>query len=127
MARYLVDALKWETLQIVNEAQLVPAKGKDRAFVSYVFRHSAHRPRVPVGGTYGHPFPLPGNRLASLAHACLPNWQLFWLADALAAKRPIPVAYVVYGGVYALLVVAFFVLLAVALFWQREVGSQAIA
>jgi len=59
-------------------------------------------------------------------HACLPNWQLFWMADALAAKRPIPAAYVAFGGLYAVLVVAFFMLLAVALFWQREVGSQAV-
>jgi len=64
--------------------------------------------------------------VASVLHACLPNWQLFWMADALAAKRHIPAAYVAFGGLYAVLVVAFFMLLAVALFWQREVGSQAV-
>jgi hypothetical protein len=51
---------------------------------------------------------------------------LFWLADALAAKRPIPSRYVAFGGGYAVLVVGFFVTLAIALFWQREVGSQAL-
>ena len=71
------------------------------------------------------PYPTPGSRVASVLHACVPNWQLFW-TDALAAKRPIPAGYVAFGGAYAVLVVAFFVLVAVAFFWQREVGSQAV-
>lgn len=126
MARYNTDTLQWQIIRIVDEPRLAPQKGNDRSFVSYVFRRSAHRPRVPAGGTYGMPYPTPGSRVASVLHACVPNWQLFWMADALAAKRPIPAGYVAFGGAYAVLVVAFFVLVAVAFFWQREVGSQAV-
>jgi len=126
LGRYDAAALTWETLRIAGEAGAPGAAPADAAFTSHVFRRSAHRPRVPAGGTYREPRPAPGSRVASVLHACLPNWQLFWMADALAAKRPIPAAYVAFGGLYAVLVVAFFMLLAVALFWQREVGSQAV-
>jgi len=126
MARYTADTLEWRLTRIADEARLAQGQGTDQSFTSYVFRRSAHRPRVPAGGTYGMPYPIPGSRLASVLYACLPNWQLFWMADALAAKRSIPAAYVAFGGAYAVLVVAFFVLVAVALFWQREVGSQAV-
>jgi hypothetical protein len=127
MARYTPESLSWKVVRIVDEPRFVPEKGANRSFTEYVFRRSAHRPRLPVGGVYGQPYPAPGSRLASLCHACFPNWQLFWMADALAAKRPIPSAYVAFGAAYAFLVVSFFVVLAIALFWQREVGSQAVA
>ena len=65
------------------------------------------------------------NWLARVAYGCVPNWQLFWLADALAAQKRIPTAYVVLGGAYIVLLVALFVLLATLLFWRREVGRQA--
>ena len=127
MARYSTDSLSWQMLRLVDEPRLAQQKGKDRSFTEHVFRRSADRPRTPAGGTYGLPYPAPGSRVASLCHACFPNWQLFWMADALAAKRPIPSSYVALGAAYAFLVVSFFVVLAVALFWQREVGSQAVA
>lgn len=125
MARYQVEKLTWDVVRIQGEAP-PPGRGDRKPFTSYVFRRSVQRPRIPVGGTYDRPWPSPGSRAASIAHACLPNWQLFWLADALAAKRPIPPRYVVLGGCYAVLFVSLFVTLAVALFWQREVGTQAL-
>jgi hypothetical protein len=126
MARYKVERLTWEVVRVLGEERLGRQEGGERPFTAYAFRRSVHRPRVPAGGTYSHPHPSPGSRTASVLHACVPNWQLFWLADALAAKRPIPSRYVAFGGGYAVLVVGFFVTLAIALFWQREVGSQAL-
>jgi hypothetical protein len=126
LARYSTESLTWKLVRLVDEPRFAQEKGGRRSFTEHVFRRSMHRPRIPAGGTYSLPFPTPGSRLASLCHACFPNWQLFWMADALAAKRPIPPSYVALGALYALLVVSFFVVLAIALFWQREVGSQAV-
>ena len=64
------------------------------------------------------------NVVAAALYACIPNWQLLWMADALAAKKQIPLRYVCLGGVYIVLFVAFFVVLAVIMFWRREVGKQ---
>lgn len=126
MARYDRGSLAWAVSRVLGEDRAGRRDEAKGAFTSTVFRRSVQRPRTPVGGTYAEPFPLAGSRLASVLHACVPNWQLFWMADALAAKQPIPSRYVAFGGVYAALVVSFFVAMAVALFWQREVGSQAV-
>jgi len=65
-----------------------------------------------------------GNLLISALYACIPNWQLFWMADALAAHKAIPMTYVLWGGVYIMLFIALFLVLAVMMFWHREVGTQ---
>ncbi len=62
--------------------------------------------------------------LAALAYAAVPNWQLLWLADALAAGRTIPSAYLVWGTIYMLCLVGLFVGFAIFLFEDREVGLQ---
>ncbi len=62
--------------------------------------------------------------IAAVLYSILPNWQLFWMADALAAKRTIPWLYVGYGLVYVSLFGGFFVVLAMLLFANREVGRQ---
>ena len=124
MATYNPNTLTWKKLRVIGEQDKGNRENGERSFVSYVFRRSLHRPRTPRGGTYENPYPNPGSRLASVLYACVPNWQLFWMADALAAKQAIPGAYIAYGGLYAVLVVGLCVLLAVALFWQREVGTQ---
>ncbi len=67
-----------------------------------------------------------GNLLAAACYAAIPNWQLLWMADALAAQRAIPWAYVGLGGLYISLFIAFFLVLAVSLFWNREVGKQTL-
>jgi len=126
MARYNREKLTWDVVRVLGEGELGRKEGAKGPFTATVFRRSVQRPRTPVGGTYHDPAPNPGSRMASVLHACVPNWQLFWMADALAAKRPIPSRYVALGGTYAVLVVSFFVSLAIALFWQREVGSQAV-
>ncbi len=60
-------------------------------------------------------------------YAVIPNWQLFWMADALAAGRIIPLSYVLWAGLYFLFFISFFLLLAVVLFQHREVGSRDMA
>lgn len=128
LAIYDIESQTWDKRQILAEAATVPraAKGLDAAFVSYVFRRSSNPPRVPTGGTYVSPYPDGGSFLASTMYAFIPNWQLFWMADALAAKKTIPVSYVIYGGIYVVIMNIFFMLLAIALFWDREVGKQII-
>ena len=66
-----------------------------------------------------------GSLAAWLAHNLIPNWQLFWMADALAARRPIPWSYVGFGAVYVAIFIGFFTLLAMLMFRNREVGGQA--
>ena len=52
----------------------------------------------------------------------MPNFQVFWLSDALTQRRPIPLSYIAeivpYGLVYVVVALA----AAVALFERREVG-----
>jgi len=67
-----------------------------------------------------------GNWLAATLYACVPNWQLFWMADALAAKKEIPAEYVLWGCVYIALLMVLFITLAILLFWRREVGRQSM-
>jgi hypothetical protein len=122
MGLYNPTTGKWTQVVVRREGET--ARKDNKSYISHVFRRSLHRPRTPVGGTYQSPFPEPGSRVATVVYACIPNWQLFWMADALAAKRSIPGAYLVLGGIYVLLVIGFFGLVAVVLFWNREVGGQ---
>lgn len=64
------------------------------------------------------------NPLAALAYAVIPNWQLFWMADALAAEQVIPARYVLWSSGYTVLLIGLFALLAAMLFSGREVGDQ---
>jgi ABC-type transport system involved in multi-copper enzyme maturation permease subunit len=64
------------------------------------------------------------NHVAEVLYAILPNWQHFWLADALAAKMPIPAGYLLLGLAYIASFIVIFGLLAYVLFVNREVGRQ---
>ena len=64
------------------------------------------------------------NWVAFLLYNTIPNWQLFWMADALAAKRDIPWLYVAWAAVYVLSFIGGFLALAALLFRNREVGKQ---
>jgi ABC-type transport system involved in multi-copper enzyme maturation permease subunit len=66
------------------------------------------------------------NHLAEFLHAIIPNWQLFWMADALAAKTPIPPGYLLLGLGYIIAFIVVFCLLAYVLFINREVGKQMV-
>ena len=130
MARYDKEKQKnkWTVTRIKDEIKDVPsgAKGMDARFTSYVFRRSVNPPNTPSGGTYTHPIPDGGSYIASAIYAVVPNWQLFWMADALAANKSIPTSYVLYGAAYSVVMVAFLMVLAILLFGNREVGKQII-
>jgi ABC-2 type transport system permease protein len=67
-----------------------------------------------------------GNQLTlALLHACraaLPNFQVFWLSDALTQKKAIPGDYIGLAVPYALAMVTAMLSLATMLFQRREVG-----
>lgn len=128
MAKYDSITHKWEVTRIREEIKDVPAgaTGMDAKFTSHVFRRSVNPPITPKGGTYLSPLPGGGSLMASAAYAIIPNWQLFWMADALAAQKTVPGMYVFYGALYSVVMVAFLILVAIALFETREVGKQII-
>lgn len=75
--------------------------------------------RNPDGATWG----LRAQKVALDAlYAVTPNFQVFWLADAINQDRSIPLAYVARTVPYGLLMIAAALLLAVFLFQRREVG-----
>lgn len=58
----------------------------------------------------------------SVAYAIVPNFQVFWLADAITQKSPIPLNYVLATVPYGLTLVVVALGMAVVLFQRREVG-----
>jgi ABC-2 type transport system permease protein len=58
----------------------------------------------------------------SLCRASVPNFQLYWLADALTQKRAIPADYFGYAIAYTFALVSGLLAVATALFQRREVG-----
>lgn len=63
-----------------------------------------------------------GNWLASLMYAIIPNWQLFWMADALENHKTIPWSYVFKGMGYLLAYLAALLSMALLLFEDRELS-----
>ncbi|MCE2881522.1 MAG: ABC transporter permease subunit [Planctomycetaceae bacterium] len=63
-----------------------------------------------------------GMAFFSFCRAALPNFQLFWLSDALTQKKAIPAEYIGYAVPYALALVTALLSLATMLFQRREVG-----
>jgi len=59
-----------------------------------------------------------------LLYAALPNWQFFWMADALAAQQPIPWRYIGWAALYLALYLTGCSLAAAMLFSGREVGDE---
>ncbi len=62
-----------------------------------------------------------GNAAAAAAAALLPDWQHFWVVDALSGNGRIPLSYVGWAGLYAALYAAGALLAGLALFRDREV------
>jgi hypothetical protein len=60
--------------------------------------------------------------LLKVAYTVVPNFQVFWLSDAVQQKREIPALYVASSAAYGALLVVACLGLAVALFQRREVG-----
>ncbi len=128
------DATKqsWKTydLGILADAR----RQVNQNFEAIVFRRSPNPPRLPKGGTFLDPRPDSGNFVATALYAAIPNWQLFWMADALSSRGTdpsvhtdeptVPVIYVAYGTAYAVIMNVMLTLLAILLFWNREAGKQ---
>ena len=67
-----------------------------------------------------------GNFLANIVYALIPNWQEFWMADAISSGTPVPATYAINAFIYFCYIVGIFYLAAVLLFQEREVGNQNI-
>jgi hypothetical protein len=63
-----------------------------------------------------------GSWWASALYTVTPNWQLFWVADALDEKNPIPMAYLGKALGYACAYIGAILALALALFEDRELS-----
>lgn len=63
-----------------------------------------------------------GSFLASVAYAVTPNWQVFWMSDALGEGKSIPWAYVGRALEYAVGYLVMALALALALFQDRELS-----
>ena len=72
------------------------------------------RPMAELPGLWGG--------LWTAAYRVVPNFQFFWMVDALNEYRLIPLSYVVSTSGYALAYIAALLLLAMSLFETREVG-----
>ena len=62
--------------------------------------------------------------LASFLSVIVPNWQYFWLADAIAANRTIPLAYVAWAAGYVVFYVAICAMWAIAIFQNKEIAGD---
>ncbi len=62
--------------------------------------------------------------ISAFFYAILPNWQLFWLADAIASRRLVPFRYVLLAGIYSALYISFLSFVAIMLFHQKEAGAD---
>lgn len=65
------------------------------------------------------------NMICDFCYAVIPNWQFFWLADAIAVGRTIPKAYVIDGCIYGAIYFAVACLWAIVLFQDREAAAGA--
>lgn len=63
-----------------------------------------------------------GNRFASVLYTIIPNWQLFWLADALENHKTIPWAYVGKAFGYLAAYLGALLALSLVLFEDRELS-----
>ena len=64
------------------------------------------------------------NFICRIFYAILPNWQFFWLADALATHKPIPVSYLAWAGMYVILYVALCTIWAAVVFQNKELAKD---
>ena len=57
-------------------------------------------------------------------YTIIPNWQFFWMADAVSSGIAIPPNYIVWAFVYTLLYTVFLMIVAVILFKNKELGKD---
>lgn len=70
--------------------------------------------------------PEPGtvSPFLSLIYALVPNWQVFWLADALATRKAVPPSYLGWAGAYTVLYIALCSMWAVLVFQDKEIAKD---
>lgn len=132
MAVYSPKSGEWTYYSLGDYADSKREEGKD--FRALIFRRSVNPPKIPAGGTYLSPKPASGNWVANAIYAAVPNWQLFWMADALSSqdfdssvhnnRASVPGVYMGYSIAYVLAMNAMLTILAILLFWNREAGKQ---
>lgn len=64
------------------------------------------------------------NWIKAFFYALLPNWQMFWLADALATNKTIPLAYIGYAALYVVLYIGLCSMWAVLVFQDKEIAKD---
>ena len=62
--------------------------------------------------------------LLGLFYSICPNWQFFWLVDAVAVNKPIPMSYVWMSALYTALYIVFASMWAVAIFSGKEAAGD---
>ena len=62
--------------------------------------------------------------VGSFIRTLLPNWQYFWMADAIAARQVIPGSYLLWALLYVFFYIGFWTLLALAFFSERELAKD---
>jgi ABC-type transport system involved in multi-copper enzyme maturation permease subunit len=61
---------------------------------------------------------------SGLLYAAIPNWQFFWMADALANKKSIPLDYIGWTAVYTMFYIVLCSIIAITLFSDKEVAEN---
>jgi hypothetical protein len=61
---------------------------------------------------------------SGLLYAAIPNWQFFWMADALANKKSIPLDYIGWTAVYTIFYIVLCSIIAITLFSDKEVAEN---
>jgi len=67
---------------------------------------------------------MAGGMVSKFFYALIPNWQFFWMADALAGNLVIPWSYIFWAGCYVALFMLFCSIWAAMLFEGRETGKS---
>jgi len=57
-------------------------------------------------------------------YAIIPNWQFFWMADALANKKSIPFDYIGWAAIYTTFYILLCSIIAITLFSDKEVAEN---
>ena len=64
------------------------------------------------------------NAICKIFYAILPNWQFFWLADALATNTPVPPSYLGWAALYVVLYISLCTLWALVVFQNKELAKD---
>lgn len=61
---------------------------------------------------------------AKIGYILFPNFQIFWVSDAIYENKQVPTAYLLIGFYYAVLYITAALFIAIALFQNRQVGQN---